>query len=426
MDTHADLHACIDQPPAAALVVGFSGGLDSTVLLHLLAGRWRPHLRALHIDHGLQRQSGHWADHCRGICQALDIPLAVVAVRVQADGSGLEAAARRARWHAYAEQVDPEGEALVLGHHRDDQAETVLLRLLRGAGPAGLSAMAVSSRRANGLQVWRPLLSVARARLHDYARSHGLAWIDDPSNAAEDAERNILRNRAMPLLRQRWPGLDATLAQVAQRQTEAHGHERRVGGALLAQARTHDERILRWPVLLAAPITVRHAALRHWLAAHGCPGIGHQQLTIIDRELLAAAADGAPRIRLAGHILRRHDEHLYLLDEGEDQPLVYDLPWDGLAPLVLPGGARLSIQPAPAQPLALVAASRRGGERLQLQPDGPRRRLKSLLQEAGIPPWQRQRWPVIWLDGEPVAFADRLTAATLAQRLPGQRLVFQP
>lgn len=427
MDIIANLHSRIAAPPAAERVLGFSGGLDSTVLLHLLASHQPGAVRAIHVDHGLQQASAAWAQHCRQVCRALAVPLTVVRVRVRTDdGSGLAAAARRARWQAFAEHTDPARQVLTLAHHRDDQAETVLLRLMRGAGPAGLSAMAADSRRGNGMRVWRPLLAVAQADLRHYAINQGLDWIEDPSNARDDADRNFLRNQVMPLLRQRWPGLDASLARVAHRQADAHGLERRIGAELLTQADTGDAAVLHWPALQAAPAPVRHAALRHWLAGHGFRGIGHQRLAVIDRDLLAAGIDANPRITLAGHVLRRHGEHLHLLPEGGDESLSYDLPWDGLAPLALPDGGTLAIEPAPDRPLALTAASRRGGERLQLHAAGPRRRLKHLLQEAGIAPWLRQRWPVLWLDGEPVAFADRLIGIQLVQRLPGHRLLFQP
>ncbi len=426
VDIIAALQSCIARPPASELVVGLSGGLDSTVLLHLLASRDHRALRAIHVDHGLQHASAAWAEHCRQVCRDLAVPLAVIRVQVQTDGSGPEAAARRARWQAYAEHTDPVLETLVLAHHRDDQAETVLLRVLRGAGPAGLSAMAGDSRRSNGLRVWRPLLAVPQADLRHYALGHGLDWIEDPTNALDAADRNFLRNQVMPLLRSRWPGLDGTLAGVAERQAEAHGHERDIGAALLAQAQTGDRAVLRWPVLQAAAAPVRHAALRHWLSSHGCRGIGHARLQVIDRDLLAAPEDANPRLAVAGHVLRRYGNGLYLLAEGADAPLTYELAWDGLTPLALPGGATLAIEPAPGQPLSLTVSNRQGGERLRLHPDGPRRRLKHLLQEAGIPPWQRQRWPVIWLDGEAAAFADRLLGCNLAKKLPGHRLLFQP
>lgn len=422
----ADLERRIEQPPASGLVVGFSGGLDSTVLLHLLGRRHAGKVTAIHVDHGLQAASSAWAAQCRQACAALAVPLHVVRVQVPQHGGGPEAAARQARWQAFADHIDTQRQVLVLAHHRDDQAETVLLRLFRGAGPAGLSAMARLSRRDNGLRVWRPLLQVPRSRLRDYAQHLGLDWIEDPTNAADDADRNLLRNRVMPLLRQRWPQLDAQLARAAAHQAQAHAHERQLGAALLAQAATGDPAILRWPVVHSAPPSIRHAALRLWLAGHGLRGIGPPRLAAIDRELLAARPDARPRLVLAGRILRRHGAHLYLLAPGADQPLAYTLAWDGRAPLRLPDGASLAIEPAPAKPLPLTVASRRGGERLQLRAGGPRRRLKHLLQEAGIPPWQRQRWPVLWLEGVPVAFADRLLGFQLARRLDGRQLRFRP
>ncbi|HJT96837.1 MAG TPA: tRNA lysidine(34) synthetase TilS, partial [Rhodanobacteraceae bacterium] len=189
------LDAALAGAPPGAVCVGYSGGLDSTVLLHALAAssaaRARS-LRALHVDHGLHADSAAWADHCRTFAATLAVPLDVVRVAVGTTrGQGLEAAARNARYAAFEAALAP-GELVALAHHRDDQTETVLLKLLRGAGPEGLAGMRALRPLGPG-HLWRPLLDVPRDALRDYAQMHGLAFLDDPSNADTRHARNFLR-----------------------------------------------------------------------------------------------------------------------------------------------------------------------------------------------------------------------------------------
>ena len=199
------------------VMVGFSGGLDSTVLLHLLAnapGRRPGGLRALHVHHGLQAVADDWQQHCSKLCATWNIPLQLVHVEVPRDtGQGLEAAARDARHGAFKAHLH-EGEWLALAHHQDDQAETFLLRALRGAGVDGLGAMQALRSFGNGT-LWRPLLQVPRSALETYASQHGLHWIEDPSNDSADFDRNFLRLQVLPLLRQRWPHASAAMARSA-------------------------------------------------------------------------------------------------------------------------------------------------------------------------------------------------------------------
>jgi len=424
------LDAELERLPAGPLLVGFSGGLDSSVLLHALAhspvARARG-LRAIHVDHGLHRDSAHWATHCQAVCTQLGVPLQVVRVEVVPRGEGPEGAARNARWQAFRVHAGA-AHILVLAHHRDDQAETVLLRLLRGAGPTGLSAMRPWCVREDGLRVWRPLLALPRECLRDYARQHALDWLDDPGNELPDYDRNLLRLEVMPRLRRRWPQLDATLAQVAGRMADAVELEHEAARRLLARAATPCANILLLPPLQAATRAQRWAALRLWLRTHGVSDAGAARLSRIERELIDAGIDADPCLPLGGRVLRRHRQTLHLLAAGADQPLRYRLEWDGLAPLTLPDGSVLALDPPPPQALALLVASRQGGERLRVHSPGPRRELRLLFQELGVPTWLRQRWPVLWQDGEPVAFADLVVAARFRRRLQalGCSLRFTP
>jgi len=209
---------------APAWHIAFSGGLDSTVLLHLLATLAKtdtfPPLSAIHVHHGLQAAADAWPAHCRAVCDALGVPLQVIRVQVR-PGASLERAAREARYQAFAE-VTGAGELLITGQHRDDQAETLLFRLLRGAGVRGLAAMPVQRPLAGGYLV-RPLLDVSRADLEAYAREHQLTWVEDPSNADPRFSRNYLRHHVFPRLIERWPQAVSTMARSAEHLSEAQG-----------------------------------------------------------------------------------------------------------------------------------------------------------------------------------------------------------
>jgi tRNA(Ile)-lysidine synthase len=237
----APLSIDVDALPAdARVLVGYSGGLDSAVLLHLLARRLPlQRLRALHVHHGLHPEADAWARHCEDMCAQLGIVFDMVRVEVARDaGDGLEAAARHARHAAFAAALE-EGEVLALAHHRDDQAETFLLRALRASGVEGLAAMRAWRPYAKGF-LWRPLLAQPRAAVLAWAQAEQLRWIDDTSNADTDLDRNFLRHRVLPVLRERWPHAEATFARCAALAAEAADLLEDEDVAALASARTPD------------------------------------------------------------------------------------------------------------------------------------------------------------------------------------------
>lgn len=277
--------------PASALTVGLSGGVDSVTLLHLLhrlapAAGWR--LSALHVHHGLSRNADAWAGFCATLCHRLAIPLAVKRVTVERGSpDGLEAAARRTRHRTYA---DAAGDFIVLGHHRGDQAETLLFNLLRGTGLAGASAMAACQGR-----LLRPLLAVSRADLLAYAQGHGLEWIDDESNSDTAFSRNYLRHEVLSPLGRRFPAAEANLAAAAGRFGEAL--------ALLDDlARGDLAGAADFPVavdLLAGLGEPRaRNVLRYLLARRGVRIPGEARLVEALRQLLTAAPDRHPRVTL--------------------------------------------------------------------------------------------------------------------------------
>lgn len=378
------------------VLVGFSGGLDSTVLLHALAACTRTRdggLRALHVHHGLHPDADAWAGHCAAVCAALDVPLETVRVHVAlAAGDGPEGAARRAR-HAAFERALRAGELLALAHHRDDQAETVLLRLLRASGPDGLAAMRPWRRCGRGW-LWRPLLATPRDALRGAAQD--LAWIEDPGNGDEALDRNFLRLRVLPRLRERWPSADAALARVAALQDETVALLRAEDAAALARCRTPAADVLMLPALRESPAARRARVLRDWVQALGLPPLPAGGVDRIERELLPAAADTEARYAWSGaRIVRWRD----LLHAGRDPialPADWSVAWDGAA-MTLPGGdlLRLECADGPPPPRRMRVHARVGGERIALPNRRHSHALKHVLQALGVPPWERTALPLV-------------------------------
>lgn len=412
---------------AAPLVLAYSGGLDSHVLLDLLAAMpaaRRHGLRALHVDHRLHPASADWAAHCVATCAALDLHCGVLAVEVQPLGDGLEAAARRARYAALQAAIQ-DGETLVVAQHRDDQVETVLLRLLRGAGSRGLAAMRVE-RSLGESTLWRPLLEVPRAALQAHAQARGLRWIEDPSNRDLRHRRNRLRHQLLPLLRENWPQADEALAASAGLLAEDAALIERYAAIALAAARGLDPRTLRIDRLLSEPAALQRHVLRRWLAEAGLPAPPASVLQRVGPELIAAGSDATPRLAWADAELRRYRGLLYC---GRPLPAVaadWILDWDGARALELPAGfGRLSLLPEGRALPAMQVRPRRGGERIRL-PGRPTGSLKQRLQEAGLPPWQRERLPLVFDAGQQLlAAGDLLLSDRFDQTLRARSLTLQ-
>jgi tRNA(Ile)-lysidine synthase len=420
------------------LLVGFSGGMDSTVLLHALAasGQAFAGLRAIHVDHGLHADSARWARHCQDTCDALGVELQLQRVRVRTRGKGLEAAARDARLAAFAAALDA-GETLVLAQHRDDQAETLLLRLLRGAGSDGLGAMRAARGFAAGTLA-RPLLELPRARLHDYAIAQGLAWLDDPSNADLRHDRNHLRHVMLPALRARWPQADLALATSARLAGEDAGLLADEAAQRLAGVRLPGEPgALSVPTLLALSPAWRARVLRAWFVERGLPPAPARMHHRIDTDLLSARRDATPEIRWPGACLRRWRDgvHGFAAAPRAATPPASDdwsRRWDGAGWLALPDGSQLGFEALDASAFAQGSAGwpgivqrafgelrvgpRQGGERLRLPGRSHHHRLKHLLQADGVPPWRREGLPLLRAgDGELLAAGDGLVGARLAE-----------
>ncbi|MEG3192845.1 tRNA lysidine(34) synthetase TilS [Lysobacter sp. D1-1-M9] len=430
--------AALSALPQQALCVGFSGGIDSSVLLHALAtmpAARAQGLRAWHVHHGLHAHADDWAEHCRAICEGLEVPLRISHVSVSRAGEGLEAAARKARRDAFARDLGGD-EVLTLAHHLDDQAETFLLRALRASGPDGLAAMQPWRRFARGW-LWRPLLGIPRDALLAYAQRHGLHWIDDPGNADTGFDRNFLRHRVMPLLRERWPQAGAAWARSAALCGEGADLLAAEDAAALASARGDDPRVLGVDVLSGLPAARRARVLRRWIEELGLPPLPAAGSARIESDLLVARADADAAFAWSGAVIRRWRGLLHADLVRGPLPAEFEVAWDGREPLRLPtgdvlwlekntvGAASAANKPAAASHLAFAAEAaptnnrslafdpplrvheRRGGERIQLAGRTHSHALKKLLQEREVPPWQRERLPLLSsADGELLAAGD--------------------
>lgn len=393
----ASIAADVDSQTSGAVLIGLSGGLDSIVLLHALAAsqsiRQRG-LRAIHVHHGLHPDADAWTVHCQRVCAELAVPLTIVRVEIERDsGHGLEAAARKAR-HATFEAGLRDDEVLVLAHHRDDQAETFLLRALRASGPDGLGAMRAWRRFGRGW-LWRPLLEVPRSELLSYAQQHDLRWIDDPSNADTDLDRNFLRHRVLPLLRERWPQVDAAFARSAALSAEASKLLVESDVPALASVRTLDAHTLSRNALRALPPARRARVLRLWIATLDLPPLPSEGITQFETELLDARADADPEFAWHGAILRGWRDLLHADRQRMPLPSDWQFEWDGSAPLRLPTGDVLTLQGATGFDAPLRVHARQGGERITLPSRAHSHALKHVLQELGVPPWVRERLPLL-------------------------------
>ena len=408
-------------PRHTALCVAFSGGRDSTVLLHSLAGL-RPEmgfvLRAAHVNHGLQSAAEEWETHCAVVARRLDVPYSAhrVTVRTDPGGRGLEAAAREARYDALRTNLKP-GEWLLTAHHASDQLETVVLHLLRGSGVHGLAGIPRDTAFGPGRLV-RPLLDVPVEVVEAFASAvllpQGIHWLVDPTNADPAFDRSFLRGRVLPVLQQRFPAAARAAGRSATLAAEA--------AALLDELGANDGRVIVAGDRVSLPLLrdlrpARQRNLIRWLARQrGWASPPERRLRAGLDQLLGAAPGRAPVLGWAGHEIRRFRDHLYLLDSatpGSDLAESW-IEWADLKPLRL-GGLRGELSGLTGTGVGLASkvvasglqvAFRSGGERVRSGTDRHHRTLKYLFQSHGILPWMRSHVPLVFAKAELAAVAD--------------------
>lgn len=411
-------------------LIAFSGGLDSTVLLHMLAGSASDHgveLMAVHVDHGLQRDSDHWAQRCEAVAADLGVETHIARVSVDlASGGGPEAAAREARYQALASFMRP-GDWLLSAHHQDDQAETLLLNLVRGAGPAGLAGIGEIRSFASGWLA-RPMLSFSRKELQDYAGAEHLSWIEDPSNSDQALDRNFLRHEILPRLASRWPEAARCLKRSSDLAAEAAlllDHIAAMdAAAATSEPGRHDQ--LSIDALKSLPTARQRNVLRFTVRQCGLPTPSAAQVQQVLDTVLTARDDAGPVVRWSGAEIRRYRNRLFVLPAGVAEysiatgHIVNDQLWQlghGLGVLRLEADAPEGLS-KDVVARGLELRFRSGGE--EFRPLGQRhtKKLKKLLQESGVLPWMRDRVPLLFSGGQLVAVADLWLAADAASK-PG-------
>ena len=400
----ARIAALVPAYPDVSLCVALSGGVDSSALLAALAAsRSKPaRLRALHVDHGLRPAAREWAQHCRSLARRLHVPLKVLSTKVERiRGESLEAAAREARYRLLASALEPH-EVLLTAHHSDDQLETVLLQLFRGSGLPGLAGMPARAPFAEGWLV-RPLLSRSRAELEAWAREHGLAWVDDDSNADVQLDRNYLRLHVLPLIRERWPGAPTAVARSARHAAEAQTLLDALALTDVDRARYGES--LSVKTLRTLPPDRRRNALRFWITRAGYLAPDTRRLEEVAGTMLSARPDANPFVEWSGVRVHRSGD-LLTLSQSTAVSASADILWSWreCRTCFLPSDfGKLELQPDERGPIdldtlpdVLTIRWRGGGERLAPRRGGPRRSLKSLLQEARVPVAERARLPLLF------------------------------
>ena len=397
------------------IIVGYSGGVDSHVLLHLLASlpEFKNKITAVYVHHGLQTCADDWAVHCQNCAETLGVKFKELRVNGQAAaGESPEEAARNARYQAFKE-ILTEADVLLFAQHRNDQLETVLLQLFRGAGLKGLSGMPTKSPFAAGVLL-RPLLDVSQEEIKQYALQHQLQWIEDPSNQDTQFDRNFLRQEVMPLLEQRWPSLDKTVARVAGHCAEAQTVLSANAKEQMLRLYEQQKRCLLISGLFQHDVLMQQWIVREWLDYLGVRMPSVKVLRAILQDILAARQEANPIVRHDGFEIQRYRDGLYLVAAQDSFDVNQIFSWsDTSQPLRLNNNGRLLVSEAQQgiardlwQQGTVQIKYRQGGEKIALPNRTGRHSFKKLYQEAGVAPWLRERMPVIYIEGEIAAIAD--------------------
>ncbi len=399
--------------------VGYSGGVDSHVLLHLCASvkDLNHKITAVYVHHGLQAAAEGWAGHCQQSAANLGVAFKLLRVDARSlPGESPEEAARNARYQALQSLMNAD-DVLLIGQHREDQLETVLLQLFRGGGLPGLSGMPERMAFGRGVML-RPLLNVAKTAISDYAVAHGLSWVDDPSNLSDDYDRNFLRNAVLPLLKQRWPSLDKTVARSARHCADAQVIVSNVAEELFLPVFNAADKTLSISRLQSYKNPQQQLVIRQWFQRLGLRMPAQGFVERILAEVLAARADSDPLLSGQGYCVRRYRDKLYCLKSSCLKPSLQNLFQECIWPagqtsITLSNHQKLFCEPSASgiaferwQSAAIVVKARSGGEKIRLPGRQGHHSLKNLFQEAGVPPWERALMPLIYLDNQLASVGD--------------------
>lgn len=403
-----NLSAFLDTiPKRKRFLIAYSGGLDSHVLLHLmtcLSTEAGYDIRAVHVNHNLQPESGNWVRHCREMCQALGVELEVLDVDATRPGKESPESWARHKRYAAIENILAEGDVLLTAHHRDDQLETFLLRLLRGAGVLGLAAMRAVRRFGRGLHA-RPLLNYSREQLLAYAQVHGLDWIEDPSNTDIGLDRNYLRHEVVPVIKDRWPSFGLPIGRTIDTLAETQELLDDLARQDLLICSADDPCVLIVERVKRLPAPRQKNMLRYWCRILDLPVPDSRRLTHILTDVIEARRDSKARVRWKGAELQRYGQYIHLGAPLKEFDSSVIRAWDFTEPcrldygeLTAVAGRGNGLKQQACAGARVEVRYRTGGEKIRLPGRTCRHKLKKLFQEAGTPPWLRERTPLIYID----------------------------
>ncbi len=402
-------------PGSGPYFVAYSGGLDSHVLLHALCSvksQLGADVHALHVNHGISTEADRWASHCENTCATLKIEYTLLKFdEVCPDGESMEAWARKLRYQLMDNEISAEG-VLLTAHHQDDQAETLLLQMIRGSGVKGLASMPMI-KKSGDLWHARPLLNTRSQQLLDYARGHGLQWIEDESNSNIAYDRNFLRRKILPVLQQRWPAVNRTLARAASHQADSLLLLDDLAEIDLQLCLEKHSGRLNTGQLSVLALARQANVVRYWLRHQHLPVPDTSRMQQVLDELLHAREDASPVVTWTGCEIRRYQSQLYASKPLPGHNASIQIDWTLDSPCQL-GDSQLSAKLGKSPGIKasvcpnhhLQVRYRQGGERIKLGEKRCSRELKKLFQEEGIPPWLRNRIPLLYADDVLVAVAD--------------------
>ena len=404
----------------SSMTVALSGGIDSVVLLHLLHHLQKKHhftLNAMHVHHGLSQNADKWVKFCEKLCVKLSVPLDVEYIQLpQKKSLGIEGEARRLR---YEKLLKTKTDLIVLAHHADDQAETFLLQLIRGAGVKGLSSMAHFDVTK---KLWRPLLNQPKSDIENYAKQHKLKWIEDESNFNVDFDRNFIRSKVLPILKNRFSHIIKVISRSSTHLAEAQHLLDDLAKIDLKNYLKSDNYKYKLQVktLNKLPFVRAKNVLRYWLEINDQLMPSKDLLEELLRQVLTAKKDATLKIEISkDHEIRRYKDEIYIVQKNQNEQKKYEIIWDGESKINLPNGSKLTFKKVKGRGILLsklknkklMITNRQGKQSLKLDSNRPTKTLKNLFQEAHIPPWIRVNSPLIFI-GQDLAFVPYLGMAS--------------
>ena len=421
------LPTLISLPAAGSWLVGLSGGADSTALLHTLVQlkeQLNTPFRAVHVNHGLHPDSNQWQQHCETLCQQWSVPLTCIDVQITRTGQGLEAEAREKRYAAIASILQAD-EALLTAHHQDDQAETLLLNLMRGSGVDGLSAMP-ASKQFGDKQLFRPLLNSNHQALLDYLSSNQIKWIEDPSNQNIDQDRNFIRNSLLPLLEKQFSGATKRLLLTQQAMAESRTLLESMADRQIKDSLLHSQVLSLSDELLDNPALFK-LTIRHWLKKNAVASLPNRQLNDLCNQLQHVTSGSQTSVRWAGTCLRFYQNCLWL-QKNPEVAACEQIDWpENQTSLELnqPLGTLSLVSDKPIKlPGAISVSNRTRHFGLSLDRGNHHQSLKNLFQSASVPVWLRDCIPLLLIDDQLAAVGDWATSKSFASWLSQNHVKF--